>query len=453
MFYVCKKSTDGTFGVMDTEDGKVDYFTPREIGKIITKMNIPIEGASIVDGKLRLTVKKPMQFADVETVETDGIEQNNEVVDLTGHPIDELILLVRMRQFNFNTTFRAGKVLVPSGFKKQYLAHVPVQEIKNANGKEYLGWSSYYGKIYDYFVEPSNSVSSSSGLDSVLPETGWASSFEGLEENTPYSEFIDKYSDTALILVRAINKLAGRITGLTAESVVELDGWDCVGFDYVVSSLNSDYAISVYANPQVTVVKEGNGYKLIGVDVSGFGCDIMKNGDTMEHIDCDMKNWEKDIEESDGWKLLNGSKHTNWLDGLDKDDFDALVHPLYERIANVASRLCNMEFYDFNVTKFDDSWDLVGIKQKGVQFNLYDIDVHVQSTGCWHYNKNGDSLPLDVIVEYWNTSGIDKVDIPFKYHKYVIVSKNNITINIPENEFENGLNAAVAVKRYIVNIQ
>lgn len=29
-----------------------------------------------------------------------------------------------------------------------------------------------------------------------------------------------------------------------------------------------------------------------------------------------------------------------------------------------------MEFYDFNVIKFDDSWDLVGIKQQGVQFNL-----------------------------------------------------------------------------------
>ena len=448
MFYVCKKSIDGTFGVMDTEDGKVDYFTPREIGKIITKMNISIEGASIVNGKLRLTIKKPMQFADVETVVTDGIEQSNEIVDLTGHPIDELILLVRMRQFNFNTTFRASKVLVPSGFKKQYLAYVPVQDIKNANGEEYLGWSSYYGKIYDYFVEPSESSCSS-----VLSETDWASNFRGLEENTPYSEFIEKYSDVALILVKAVNKLAGRITGLTAESVVELDGWDCVGFDHVVSSLNSDYTFSVFANPQVTVVKEGNNYKLIEVDADGFGCDIMKNGDLVEHIDCDIKSWEKDIEESAAWKLLNGTKHTNWLDDLDKDTFDALVHPLYERIANVASRICNMEFYNFNVTKFDDSWDLVGIKQKDVKFNLYNIDVNVQSTGCCYYNKNGDSLPLDVTVEYQNTTGVDKVDIPSKYRKYVIISKNNITINIPENEFENGLNAAVAVKRYIVNIQ
>lgn len=402
MFYVCKKSTDGTFGVMNTEDGKVDYFTPKEIGKIITKMSIPIEGASIVDGKLRLTVKKPMQFADVETVETDGIEQNNEVVDLTGHPIDELILLVRMRQFNFNTTFRAGKVLVPSGFKKQYLAHVPVQEIKNAWGREYLGWDSYYGKIYDYFVEPSENKKA----DSVLSESGWASSFRGLEENTSHQEFVEKFSDIALILVRAINKLAGRITGFTSDDIIELDGWDCVGFDYIRTNLNDKYAISVFANPEVTVRKENGEYKLVSVTATGFGCDIMENGDAIEHIDCNIKTWEKDMEESDGWKLLNSEKTSGWLGGLDEETFNALVHPLYERIANVASRLCNMEFYDFHVTRFDNTWDLVGIKQKDVQFNLFNIDVHVQSTGCWYYNKSGDSLPLDVIVEYWNTNGV-----------------------------------------------
>lgn len=364
MFYVCKKRDDGTFGVMDTEDGVVDYFTPKELGRIVTKFKVDIDGVSVADGKIHLTVKRPLQFADVESTNVN--------IDTSG---------------------------------------------------------------------------------SSLLETGFASQFRGLEENTPYPDFIEKYSDIASVLVKAVDKLAGRITGLTAGSVVGLDGWDCIGFDYVVSSLDSAYAISVYANPQVTVAKEGNGYKLIGVDASGFGCDIMRGRNIVEHIDCGIKTWMKDIEESDGWKLLNDVKNIKCFDCIDKSTFDELVRPLYERIAYVASKVCNMKFSCSHVIKFGNSWDLVGIKQQGVKFNLYDIDVHVQSTGCWYYNKDESRLPLDVIVEFWNTSGIDKVDIPFKYHKYVIVSKNNITINIPENEFEDGLNAAVAVKRYITNIQ
>ena len=450
MFYVCKKSTDGTFGVMDTEDGRVDYFTPRELGKIITRLNIPIDGASIVNGKLRLTVKKPLNFEDIETIDIDSDVQNKEVVDLTNYSLEDLILLVRMKKFNFNASFKESKVLVPNGFKKQYLAYVPVQEIKNQGGRDYLGWNAYYGKIYDYFVEPSEDKKG----ESVLSESGWASSFSGLEENTPYSEFIKKYSDTASILVKAVNKLAGRTTGLTAESVVELDGWDCVGFNYVTSSLNSDYAISVYANPEVTVVKENGNYKLVSVTTYGFGCDIMKNGDTIEHIECNLNTWEKDIEMSDGWKLLNPNKNkTNWLDGLDDNTFRELVYPLYERIATVASKICNMEFYDFDVKRFDDTWDIVGIKQNYVQFNLFDVDVFVQSDGCWHYNKSGDILPLNIVVDYWNTSGVDKIDIPAKYNKFVIMSNNHITINIPENDYENGLNAAIAVKHYITSIE
>lgn len=33
------------------------------------------------------------------------------------------------------------------------------------------------------------------------------------------------------------------------------------------------------------------------------------------------------------------------------------------------------------------------------------------------------------------------------------MSNNHITINTPENDYENGLNAAVAVKHYITSIE
>lgn len=151
--------------------------------------------------------------------------------------------------------------------------------------------------------------------------------------------------------------------------------------------------------------------------------------------------------------LIPNKNKINWLDGLDDNTFRELVHPLYERIATVASKICNMEFHDFDVKRFDDTWDIVGIKQNYVQFNLFDVDVFVQSDGCWHYNKNGDSLPLNIVVDYWNTSGVDKIDLPDKYNKFVIMSNNHITINIPENDYENGLNAAVAVKHYITSIE
>lgn len=74
MFYICKKKETKLgvrFGVMDTEDGVVEYYTPRALLEFATNFGISIEGV-LVDkqtGKLRIKVLNPASFNTVSEEE------------------------------------------------------------------------------------------------------------------------------------------------------------------------------------------------------------------------------------------------------------------------------------------------------------------------------------------------------------------------------------------------
>lgn len=73
MFYVCKKREDGKFGVMDTQDGVVEYYTPQDIIRFVTKLHVDIKGVHHKDnGKFGISVLKPTNFQTVDTEVLDS---------------------------------------------------------------------------------------------------------------------------------------------------------------------------------------------------------------------------------------------------------------------------------------------------------------------------------------------------------------------------------------------
>lgn len=220
MFYICKKnSKDKTYGVMDTEDGVVEYYTPKEIGRIISKLSIEIEGVDIIGGKLHLTVKKPTNFEDMETTATDT-------------------------------------------------------------------------ELVDPFIK-----------------VGTPSSFDSIDEDDDafWKDFNSRFLDYSRTLVKIMDMLTGRNTGLRASSFEYLDGADCVGFELTTSSLNPRYRVSAYACPDIKIRETKDSCELLELIVNGFGVDIIdsKDGNVVDHIECGVKTYVKDIANSEGWEVLN----------------------------------------------------------------------------------------------------------------------------------------------------
>ena len=70
MFYICKRKEKlgvVKFGVMDTNDGVVEYYTPQEIISFVSKNGILVEGVTkSQDGKWKIKVLQPTSFKVVE---------------------------------------------------------------------------------------------------------------------------------------------------------------------------------------------------------------------------------------------------------------------------------------------------------------------------------------------------------------------------------------------------
>lgn len=80
MFYICKKREDGKFGVMDTQDGVVEYYEPQEIIKYVKKLHVDIQGVYRKDnGSWGISVLKPTNFQTVSTelLDSEGSEVMN----------------------------------------------------------------------------------------------------------------------------------------------------------------------------------------------------------------------------------------------------------------------------------------------------------------------------------------------------------------------------------------
>lgn len=75
MFYICKKNDEGKYGVMDTDDGVVEYYPPKELLKIYSKFHVDIEGITKKsDGKYSIRVLKPTSFEseDEHCIDSNG---------------------------------------------------------------------------------------------------------------------------------------------------------------------------------------------------------------------------------------------------------------------------------------------------------------------------------------------------------------------------------------------
>lgn len=72
MYYICKKKEQSLgvlFGIMDTNDGVVEYYSPRDIIDFVKEQGLKIEGVQLntETGKWNFKVLKPTAFVEAET--------------------------------------------------------------------------------------------------------------------------------------------------------------------------------------------------------------------------------------------------------------------------------------------------------------------------------------------------------------------------------------------------
>ena len=297
---------------MDTKDGVVEYYPPRDISKMLRHFHLEIEGARIVDGKLKLTVKKPVQFENRGTYDENGAE------------------------------------------------------LKSSNKQD----------------------------KSSLVRSGCASEFDGLYEGTLRSTFIDKLQKSAGLMVRALNKVIGGISGYTFEDIFDLDGWDCVGFDCTSSLTNRDLKFSIYTNPEVVVRGSDGNWTLLDVKSNGYGIDIYNGNDIIGHIDCSLATWEKDIDKELPKYI---STPIIPLEEMDMNDFDNLVYPLYKRLADTANAILNVECNTTDVL-YLDGYDCVGIEFENIDSSYGKLSISIISNGLLHYQRTG-KLGMDIGID------------------------------------------------------
>lgn len=101
MFYICKEGKDGTFGVMDTRDGIVEYYTPKQIISIVFRMNIPIEGViRKSNGKVSIKVMQPSSFSEISEHSFDNKLKNNKMIGELSEKISSSMSDFSVESFN-----------------------------------------------------------------------------------------------------------------------------------------------------------------------------------------------------------------------------------------------------------------------------------------------------------------------------------------------------------------
>ena len=82
MYYVCSKRVKDlgvTYGIMDTEDGVIEYYSPKEVIRFVKDLGVSIEGVFNFDSKWHIKVLKPTEF---EAVTQDYLEYDKQVTDV-----------------------------------------------------------------------------------------------------------------------------------------------------------------------------------------------------------------------------------------------------------------------------------------------------------------------------------------------------------------------------------
>ena len=72
MFYICNKRSDGKFGIKDTDDGVIEYYTKEQIGILVNKYKLKIKGYNngviSIQRSSTTKVKNPVKESSFEEV-------------------------------------------------------------------------------------------------------------------------------------------------------------------------------------------------------------------------------------------------------------------------------------------------------------------------------------------------------------------------------------------------
>lgn len=143
MFYVCDKKGD-KYGIMDSTDNIVEYYTAKEIVSIIKNYNIAIEGVNTKDGKVSIKVANRL------TILTEA-ELNNLycLVDSSGY---WQFPNARKQREKAENLINNGYILVVNNTEMtlQAFNNKVENELKVAKSSASSCYVKYYSDIFEY---------------------------------------------------------------------------------------------------------------------------------------------------------------------------------------------------------------------------------------------------------------------------------------------------------------
>lgn len=340
MYYICKKRKkfdDVQYGVMDTKDGVVEYYSPKDIISF-SRRGISINGVSFSDGKYTIKVLQPTRFEEI-----DSSVIVSEEVHSTSPTLTDKLCIYLENNMDLDKTFRYPFGVIKSvsdnltWFRQHDLPSV-LRMLKNINNIA-SDWESYtlcfrlgydcefyqnilrelelgstqdrHGVVYITVDKVSESKASgrynivfkefnASGntlatinfklfnITTLLDELHFRLTHEPtlriLDATNAWLQLYSMQGDD--VVFGLMNDTMLRLTDLIFESTgvgidvinaCMLDGFDCVGFDNIdISHLFDGCTCSIYSAVEGTPRS---------ISAESFGLDVMRGSDIRCHYD------------------------------------------------------------------------------------------------------------------------------------------------------------------------
>ena len=312
MYYICKKK-DGLYGVIDTDDGVIEYFEPKDIIRIVAMFHFDIKGVKKnANGKWSIKVLKPTEFKEIESSDYSNdfpnsvqSKQSNNSEEGVIYPIKDKLLKVLNK---LGVVTNGLKIVLLDGYacigfesvqlpNLEYTMDIYVNPDKDDFGvydSQCFGWDLYHNNQMDYEAH----------FDAGF--VNWQKDFESYNYKQAFKKLTQPFKPVDLngnvsktmskIDLKDVGKKLGAVLNYfniaVPASVDCIDGYDCVGFEKV--SLGADFTCDIYTNPEYV-----NG----SLVVTNFGWDLNYKGKFLDdsHFDSTLENWEKAI---DNYKYL-----------------------------------------------------------------------------------------------------------------------------------------------------
>ena len=124
MYYICKKNenSDGVkYGIMDTNDGVIEYHSPKDLIDVMKSRGITVEGVSlnVATGKWHIKVVKHTEFIDVDGSETitEGTDSYLPRLNTATHykpeyPMDGLVYKIPRESYRGSLNSEDGVTII-----------------------------------------------------------------------------------------------------------------------------------------------------------------------------------------------------------------------------------------------------------------------------------------------------------------------------------------------------